>query len=591
MPATTDDPIRPAPFRRALLAWYRRVGRDLPWRNNRTAWRIWVSEMMLQQTTVATVLPRYEDFLRAFPTIASMASAPLEAVLASWSGLGYYTRARNLHAAARVVMATHGGRFPEDRKAVRALPGFGDYSTAAILSIVHGQSLAVVDGNVIRVIARLRALPGDSKSGALKRSVQACADQLIDPEEPGDFNQAIMELGATVCTPTSPACSECPVVRHCRAHRLGVVASHPAASPKKPAQDERWQVAIIESKSHILMRRRPESERLMPGLWELPAWALEDESELDACLCRDVAPGVRRTGCSGRARHAIMNRRMELIIHRAELNRGKAPAGWTWIRVEEVARLPVSSMVMKALKATGGFGHRNATGSPAAPDVRATRGKALGRPARRRLGMVMALGILGTGLAVAADGESGSSMSVPVIAAEPQALSSNIAPPSPVVAESSMAASAPVVRLPELTARTVTGKSISLHEMLGKGPVLINFWALWCKPCLKELPEMQKLQEQFDARGFTVLSINGDSPADVAKVAPFVRARKFTFPVLTDLDGSLRRRFQANAFPTSMLLARSGRVVWTSQGYRPGDQVEMAKQIEELLGGEGGSDE
>lgn len=534
---------------------------------------------MLQQTTVATVLPRYESFLRDFPTISAMAKAPLESVLASWSGLGYYTRARNLHAATKVVMATHGGRFPEDRKSVRALPGFGDYSTAAMLSIVHGQPLAVVDGNVIRVIARLQALPGHAKSTALKRAIQATADQLIDPGEPGDFNQAIMELGATVCTPTSPRCGECPVETFCLAHRRGVVAAHPAASPKKPTRDERWQVAIIESKGRILMRRRPETERLMPGLWELPAWELKNDDELAALLCRDIAPQVRLSKQIGRARHAIMNRRMELIVHRAEMTRGRTPTGWTWIKAEEVTRLPVSSMVPKALRAAIGEAPGVALGE--APDVGAARGKTTGRQARRLLGVALILGVLGPGLARGAPAAPSPADTVGIVAVHPV-----IAP-----AESMAAAPAPAIRVRELSARTVTGESISLHQMLGRGPVLVNFWALWCKPCLKELPELQKLQEQFGALGFSVLSINGDSPADVAKVAPFVRARKLMFPVLTDLDGNLRRRFQANAFPTSILLDRSGRVVWTSQGYRPGDDVEMAKQIEGLLGGKGGSGE
>ncbi|MDZ4804298.1 MAG: A/G-specific adenine glycosylase [Candidatus Eisenbacteria bacterium] len=558
MLAPTDDSIRPAPFRRALLTWYRRVGRDLPWRRNRTAWRIWVSEMMLQQTTVATVLPRYESFLRDFPTIARMAGAPLEAVLASWSGLGYYRRARNLHAAASIVMTTHGGRFPRDREAVRALPGFGDYSTAAILSIVHGQPMAVVDGNVIRVISRLRALPGHSRSPILKRAVQAEADQLISPEEPGDFNQAIMELGATVCTPTSPRCDDCPVTPHCRAHRLGVVAAHPAAPPKQKTQDERWQVAVIESNGRVLMRRRPESARLMPGLWELPAWELGDESELASLLGREIAPGIKFVGTTGRARHAIMNRRLELIVHRAELRQARAPLGWSWVNRGEVVKLPVSSMVTKALTAA--------------------HGKTTDRQARLLLGAALILGIIGHG--VANGGTAGLEIPPPIVAAD-----SIDAPPSPGPLATTL------ICVPPLEARTVTGESVSLHRLIAKGPVLINFWALWCKPCLKELPEMQKLQEQFGARGLTILSINGDSPTDVARVAPFVRARKLTFPVLTDLDGSLRRRFQANAFPTSMLLDSSGRVTWTSQGYRPGDSVAMAEQVEALLSGTGESGE
>ncbi|HEX7879988.1 MAG TPA: A/G-specific adenine glycosylase, partial [Candidatus Eisenbacteria bacterium] len=210
---TTSAPptVSAGDFRRALLGWYRANGRPLPWRLDPSPWRVWISEMMLQQTTVATVLPRYESFLERFPTVTAMARAKVEDVLAAWSGLGYYTRARNLHAAAVRVVREHQGVFPKEPAVVRDLPGFGDYSTAAILSIVHGVPLAVVDGNVIRVVSRLAMLPGHAKSPALRKAVQIEADRLIDVEEPGDFNQAMMELGARVCTPTSPDCDGCPV--------------------------------------------------------------------------------------------------------------------------------------------------------------------------------------------------------------------------------------------------------------------------------------------------------------------------------------------------------------------------------------------
>src|SRR5712692_12103459 len=200
-----------AAFRRQLLGWFRQFQRDLPWRHTKDPYRIWLSEIMLQQTRVAAAIPYYERFLLRFPDVHSLAAAPEEEVLRLWSGLGYYSRARNSQKAAQLIVAKHGGEFPSRLEAVIALPGIGNYTAAAILSIAFGEKHAVLDGNVARVLARLGAIQGDLREQQRWQELQKNADRLLEPKSPGDWNQAVMELGATLCTPKSPQCLLCPV--------------------------------------------------------------------------------------------------------------------------------------------------------------------------------------------------------------------------------------------------------------------------------------------------------------------------------------------------------------------------------------------
>jgi A/G-specific adenine glycosylase len=217
-----------------LASWYRRTCRDLPWRRTRDPYAIWVSETMLQQTRVETVLPYYERFLRELPDVASLAEAPEERVLALWSGLGYYRRARMLHAAAKKVAGEHAGRMPDDPAALRRLDGVGAYTAGAVASIAFGRRAALVDGNVARVLARLFAVEEDVKSAAGAARVWAIAERLVGAvqEPPGEWNQALMELGATVCVPRAPLCAVCPVAPWCAARSLGIAAELPRVSPK-----------------------------------------------------------------------------------------------------------------------------------------------------------------------------------------------------------------------------------------------------------------------------------------------------------------------------------------------------------------------
>ena len=221
-------------FRKQLLKWFRENQRDLPWRRTRDPYRIWLSEVMLQQTRVAAVVPYYERFLSRFPDIQALASAPEEEVLRFWSGLGYYSRARNLQRAAQSIVAKHGGKFPRTEKEALALPGIGRYTAAAVLSIAYGGEHAVLDGNVARVLARVEAVRGDVRETRRWGALQKSADALLDPKFSSDWNQAMMELGAMVCTPRAPRCLLCPVADFCRARKLGIAESLPLRH-EKPA--------------------------------------------------------------------------------------------------------------------------------------------------------------------------------------------------------------------------------------------------------------------------------------------------------------------------------------------------------------------
>jgi len=263
-----------ARVRGQLLKWYARSRRDLPWRRSRDPYAIWVSEIMLQQTRVAVVVERYEAFLKRFPTLVSLALAPEEEVLALWSGLGYYRRARMLHKAAQFVFSQHNGNLPKTAEELRTLPGIGVYTAAAIASIAHGEAIAVVDGNVERVLCRMEGWEtGSRKGGAtVRRKIEALAGELVCPLRPGDFNQALMELGATVCMPRNPQCEACPVTGDCT-----IQGEHETAPRARMLSREVAYALVLrsgdqegEAQRELLLERRPESQTVMPGLWELP---------------------------------------------------------------------------------------------------------------------------------------------------------------------------------------------------------------------------------------------------------------------------------------------------------------------------------
>lgn len=307
-------------FRRSLLAWYKANRRDLPWRKTRDPYRVWVSEIMLQQTRVAAVLMRYEQFLRRFPNAAKLAAARESSVLAQWSGLGYYRRARSLHAAAKIISREFGGRFPRTAEQWLTLPGIGRYTAAAIASIVFDEPVAVLDGNVERVLGRL--LGRSHRQKALWEKAQL----LLDRERPGDFNQAMMELGAVICLPAQPQCAMCPVASFCRTRGRGRAYRQKSRSCKREIYH-----SLAQKEGSILLTRRSDSNTLMPRMWELP----------------EVRP--RNVKALFSVRHAITvtNFTVQVVEGRCEKERG------TWVRVSRLKTLPLTGLTQKILRRAG----------------------------------------------------------------------------------------------------------------------------------------------------------------------------------------------------------------------------------------------
>jgi A/G-specific adenine glycosylase len=316
-------------FRSNLLAWFGAQRRDLPWRRTKDPYAIWVSEIMLQQTRVTAAIPYFDRFLKRFPTYAALAPAPEEEVLRQWAGLGYYYRARNMQKAAQAMVEL--GKFPDDYETILSLAGVGDYTAAAVASIAFGLPHAVVDGNVVRVISRLFASNGDRKQ------VATTADQLLDRECSGDFNQAMMELGATLCLPKNPHCLLCPVAQVCKAREMGAQEQFPAPKVKSKNKQIERDLFWIERRGKILAWQRPASARLMPGFWELP-----ELEHLPLARPRDEV---------GTFRHGIT-----IHDYRIKLWRTPVPtefSGCEWLKICELAHLPLSTIFRKALKVLG----------------------------------------------------------------------------------------------------------------------------------------------------------------------------------------------------------------------------------------------
>ncbi len=321
------EPAAIAARRAELLAWYRRDHRDLPWRRTRDAYAIWVSEIMLQQTRVETVLSYYDRFLARFPDSFALARAPLDDVLAAWSGLGYYRRARFLKSAAEQLARDADGRFPRDLAAAVRLPGIGRSTAGAILSIAYGTRAAVLDGNVKRVLARLAGF-ADSDGSPLERRAWPLAEAFVDCDDAGDVNQALMELGATVCLPFAAArCEECPWRSACRARAEATVATLPKSRPRATLREETWLVAVVRRGARFLLRRRPPTG-LLHDLLELPAYesgsAAPSAAQCRRSLARELAAQFGGTPRVGNElllhRQVISNRRVALRAFAVELD-------------------------------------------------------------------------------------------------------------------------------------------------------------------------------------------------------------------------------------------------------------------------------
>ena len=274
-------------FRRDLLDWYDDSKRSMPWRATDDPYRIWVSEIMLQQTRVDTVRDYYPHFLEAFPTVEALAAAERDEVLKHWEGLGFYARARHLHEAAQTVVDEHDGVVPDTMDAIRDLKGIGPYTAAAVLSIAYEKPHAVLDGNVTRVLSRVFAVEEDATTSTAQRELRRLANDLLEPERPGDFNQAMMELGALVCTPSTPLCDRCALQDVCRAHDAGTEADYPVTPESEPVPHHDIAVGLVFDDDRLLIQRRPD-EGLLGGLWEFPGGKQEDGETLEAACRREL---------------------------------------------------------------------------------------------------------------------------------------------------------------------------------------------------------------------------------------------------------------------------------------------------------------
>ncbi len=285
--ATSPGPDFPVEALRAeLLAWYADRGRTLPWRNIDNPYAIWISEIMLQQTQVKTVLPYYQRWLEQFPTVEALAAAAQQTVLKAWEGLGYYTRARNLHQAAQRIVTEHNGEIPANFDAITALPGIGKTTAGGILSSAFNLPHAILDGNVKRVLARLVALPVPP-TRALK-DLWLLSEHLLDPQNPRDFNQALMDLGATLCTRRNPGCDRCPWQTHCQAYNRNIQSELPMSEAKAPLPHKQIGVAVIWNDQREILIDRRKQEGLLGGLWEFPGGKIEPDETIEACIAREI---------------------------------------------------------------------------------------------------------------------------------------------------------------------------------------------------------------------------------------------------------------------------------------------------------------
>ena len=333
-------------IRRKLLPWYQKNKRDLPWRRTRDPYAVWISETMLQQTRVTAVIPYYEKFLKHFPTVEALAHAPLPQVLRLWSGLGYYRRAENLREAARQITRRHAGKIPQDFTQLKALAGIGDYTAGALLSIAFGKPYPAIDGNVRRVLSRLLRITDE-------RKLRAIATELVPAERPGEFNQALMELGATICTPKNQRCSRCALNSLCASRSSPDAAVLGSRTPVK-FKHVIWPIAIVRRGGKILLRRRG-ANGLLAGLWELPGGELTGKESLASLFRRELngvtLPLARRKKL-GEIGHAITHRRIRAPIYIFELvdkSQITLPGSrWRWVAPAKLPEHAISSMTAKA---------------------------------------------------------------------------------------------------------------------------------------------------------------------------------------------------------------------------------------------------
>jgi A/G-specific adenine glycosylase len=337
-------------IRRRLLSWFAKARRDLPWRHDRDPYRIWVSEVMLQQTTVAAVIPFFERFLRAFPRLPDLAAASEQEVLRQWEGLGYYRRARDLHRAARHLATQHRGVIPDDPNVACELPGMGRYTIGAVLSQAFDRRLPVLEANSLRALCRLFGRTDDPRRGPAQRWLWQVAEDLLPARGAGDFNQALMELGALVCTPTAPRCGECPLANDCVARRLALQETIPARAPPPRITEVCESAVVVRRGARVLVVQRPESASRWANLWEFPHGPLTDgESHEDAALrlVREASLEVTLGPELLTVRHGVTRFRITMACFEAEHISGEFHSDFyshgRWVRPQQLADYPVSA--------------------------------------------------------------------------------------------------------------------------------------------------------------------------------------------------------------------------------------------------------
>ncbi|NUM55207.1 MAG: A/G-specific adenine glycosylase [Candidatus Hydrogenedentes bacterium] len=348
----------PSQFRRALLTWYRRAARDLPWRRTTDPYAIWLSEIMLQQTRVDQGLPYFERFISAFPTVQALAAAKEDRVLKLWEGLGYYSRARNLHRAAKIVADECGGVFPRTAEELQSLPGVGRYTAGAIASIAYGERVPVLDGNVIRVLSRLYNIADCTDDAKVRDRLWKLADRLVPAKHPGDFNQAMMELGARICTPKSAQCGTCPARRFCAARVAGVVDQRPVRKAKAETPRREMVAAVINQNGRYLLVKRP-SNGLLGGLWEFPCGTVHNGETHQSALIRGLGESlgvrVKVGGLIASVQHAYSHFRVSLHVYACAISRGELTAKhhdeMRWSTRQQLNRLALPKVVHKFLGA------------------------------------------------------------------------------------------------------------------------------------------------------------------------------------------------------------------------------------------------
>ncbi len=343
-------PVPVADFAQRLLAWYRLARRDLPWRDNPTPYRVWLSEVMLQQTQVKTALPYFQRFIDAYPSIQELAEADEQRLLSLWAGLGYYSRARNLLKAARQVVERHGGRFPEDWRSARQLPGVGRYTAGAVLSIAFGQPHPILDGNIRRFLSRFLRHEPDSPAG-LERFWTLLTEIVADPTVApvvSDFNQALMELGALVCTPRVPECHRCPLAGCCGARLAGVEREIPKSRAQRSSESLEFVAAVVSKDGKFLMRQSSQTP-FLKGFWEFPRVEGKPRPGIDAVFRAQLGLFLKVVRECSPVRHQITFRKLRFYPLICDLEEEPEPSEWTWMSIGRPG-FPVSSYMLKIVR-------------------------------------------------------------------------------------------------------------------------------------------------------------------------------------------------------------------------------------------------